>query len=71
MATRGKLGFRQPKLGLQVSALSPVSSTYRGALADPNWRRAMEEEFDALRSNNTWDLIPRITCASSISLYMG
>lgn len=58
MATRGKLGYRQPRLALSASALSPVPSTYRGALADPNWRRAMEEEFSALVSNHTWELVP-------------
>jgi hypothetical protein len=42
-----------------VSTLSPVPSSVRAALVDPNWRRAMEEEFDALIANNTWDLVPR------------
>jgi hypothetical protein len=38
--------------------LSPVPSSVRTALVDPNWRRAMEEEFASLITNNTWDLIP-------------
>jgi hypothetical protein len=58
MTTRAKLGFRQPAL-FHVAALSPVPRTYRTALADPHWRQAMEEEFSALQSNNTWDLVPR------------
>jgi hypothetical protein len=28
--------------------LSPVPTTVRGALADPQWRRDMEEEYEAL-----------------------
>jgi hypothetical protein len=39
--------------------LPPVPTTIRGALADPQWRRAMEEEHDALQANHTWDLVPR------------
>jgi hypothetical protein len=27
------------------------------ALTDPKWRHAMEEEFVALITNNTWDLV--------------
>jgi hypothetical protein len=39
--------------------LSPVPSFVCAALIDPNWRRAMEEEFAALIANSTWDLVPR------------
>jgi len=59
MATRGKHGFRQPSLLHASTTPSPIPKTYRSALADPNWRAAMEEEFSALMSNNTWDLVPR------------
>jgi hypothetical protein len=34
-------------------ALSPVPTTVCGALADPQWRRAMEEEYEALQANRT------------------
>jgi hypothetical protein len=37
----------------------PVSSSVRTALADPHWRRAMEEGYIALLANNTWDLVSR------------
>jgi histone deacetylase 1/2 len=30
----------------------------QSALADPNWRGAMDEEFDALMNNKTWKLVP-------------
>jgi hypothetical protein len=61
MVTRGKHGFRQPKehLNLHAATLSPLPKTYRGALADPNWRDAMCEEFAALQANDTWSLVPR------------
>ena len=29
------------------------------ALQDPNWKQAMNEEFEALINNKTWDLVPR------------
>jgi hypothetical protein len=64
MTTRAKRGFRLPADRLTLSAtstltLSPVPSTFRAALIDPNWHRTMEEEFAALIANNTWDLVPR------------
>jgi hypothetical protein len=58
VATRGKLGFRQPA-ALHTAPLSPIPKTYHCALADPKWRSIMEEEYAALLSNNTWDLVPR------------
>jgi hypothetical protein len=64
MTTRAKRGFRLLVDRLTLSAtsastLSLVPSSVRATLIDPNWRRAMEEEFAALVANNTWDLIPR------------
>jgi len=29
------------------------------ALQDPNWKKAMDDEFDALIKNKTWELVPR------------
>jgi hypothetical protein len=50
------------RLQLSVAAapltLSSVPTFVRSALADPHWRRAMEE-YEALVSNITWDLVPR------------
>jgi hypothetical protein len=36
-----------------------VPTSVRAALADLSWRNVMEEEYAALFSNNTWDLVPR------------
>lgn len=33
--------------------------TYKTALKYSNWHEAMQEEIDALHSNNTWTLVPR------------
>ena len=41
------------------TGISLVPSSVREALADPHWRRAMEEEYAALLANQTWDLVPR------------
>ena len=58
MVTRAKDGFRVPVL-YHAAPLSPVPKTFRSALADPNWRAAMEEEHAALLQNQTWELVPR------------
>ena len=41
------------------TAISPVPSSVRSALANPHWRSAMEEEYAALLANRTWDLVLR------------
>jgi histone deacetylase 1/2 len=40
--------------------LSSTSEPYTltEALGDPNWRKAMEEEYNALIQNKTWHLVP-------------
>ena len=48
--------------------VSPVPSSVRDALADPHWRRAMEEEYAALLANQTWDLVP---CPSGCNVVTG
>ena len=67
MATRGKTGYRQPRLALHAEALSPLPWSYRDALADPHWRRAMEDEYAALQANHTWDLVPRPAKANVVT----
>jgi hypothetical protein len=58
--TRLQKGIRQPKkyndgivrYALLTSAGEPTKLSE--ALSDPNWRSAMQDEYDALIANNTW-----------------
>jgi hypothetical protein len=62
MVTRRAAGVTKPVDRLQLSAattpqtLSPVPTFVRSTLVDPHWRHAMEE-YEALLSNSTWDLV--------------
>ena len=64
--TRLQAGFRQPKqfkdgtvrYGLLTTTGEP--NNLDEALGNPNWKRAMDEEFMALQSNKTWRLVPQV-----------
>jgi hypothetical protein len=52
----GEAGLSTDRLTLLATStptLSLVPSSVHAALADPNWRRTMEEEFASLIANNT------------------
>ena len=66
MTTRAKSGLRFPSI-YTTSLLSPIRRSYRGGLVDPNWRGAMQEEYDALLMNCTWDLVPRTSHCNIMS----
>lgn len=62
MLTRAKAGITKPRIPFSLhttTIASPIPTTYRQALQDPNWRNAMLMEFSALIKNKTWDLVPR------------
>jgi hypothetical protein len=61
MRTRGKAGIAQPvdRINLHAVPMSPLPRSVRAALSDPNWRSAMQAEYDALLANDTWSLVPR------------
>jgi hypothetical protein len=61
MVTRAKDGFRMATQPFAFTASTPSSipSSVRAALADPNWRAAMDDEYGALMSNGTWELVFR------------
>jgi histone deacetylase 1/2 len=41
-----------------TAPISPLPTSYRQALRDPNWHTAMLDEFNALLLNETWSLVP-------------
>jgi hypothetical protein len=58
MTLQAKQGFRLlvdklTLLATSSSLLSLVPTSVHAALADPSWHHAMEEEYDALITNNT------------------
>jgi histone deacetylase 1/2 len=59
--TRLQAGVVQPVnyKGLSATSTSPLPGNYRSVLADPNWRAAMLDEYQALIDNNTWRLVPQ------------
>ena len=62
MRTRAKSRFHQPQDGLNLHtsvSLTSLPKNYKTALLDPNWAAAMQEEYNALLQNNTWQLVPR------------
>jgi hypothetical protein len=65
MVTRAKDGFRLPHDRLTLVAMASSSSpsaiptSVLAALTDLNWRAAMEEEYETLMSNGTWELVPQ------------
>jgi hypothetical protein len=72
MTTWAKCGFQIPADKLSQSAtlsstLSSVPTSVRAALIDPSCHRAMEEEYDALIANNTWELVPRLVGSNVIT----
>lgn len=63
MTTRAKNNIHKPitKLNLHTCLHKPNSlepTTVTQALHDPQWRKAMADECDALVRNGTWELVP-------------
>ncbi|BAF23229.2 Os08g0236200 [Oryza sativa Japonica Group] len=73
MVTRSQTGHLRPIQRFTYTAthdaVSPVPSNYRSALADPNWRAAMADEYKALIDNNTWRLVPRPPGANVVDYF--
>lgn len=69
MTTRSRHGITKPiqKLHLHVDTPYPVPRNYLQVFKDPNWINAMEYEFNALVSNQTWFLVPRLAGVNIIS----
>ena len=55
-----RFGFLAPSTHVAATlTISPIPGNYRSALADPQWRAAMADEYQALIDNDTWLLVPR------------
>jgi hypothetical protein len=70
MVTRSKSSIHLPNQKYAHTAsvqVSPPPSSVRAAMHDPEWLRAMEEEFQTLQLNRTWTLIPRPKGANVIT----
>ncbi|PKU60283.1 Retrovirus-related Pol polyprotein from transposon TNT 1-94 [Dendrobium catenatum] len=60
MLTRSKTGNSRPKhvfdLAHMIQPTDPT--TFAQAIKDEHWRSAMSQEFQALQTQGTWDLVP-------------
>ncbi|GJR39255.1 ribonuclease H-like domain-containing protein [Tanacetum coccineum] len=61
MVTRAKARISKPleRMNFHVTATSPLPRSHLHDLHDPNWHKAMVDEYNALISNGTWALVPR------------
>jgi hypothetical protein len=61
MVTRAKDGFQMATkpFTFTASTPSPIPSSVRATLGDPSWRTAILDEYGALMSNGTWELVSR------------
>lgn len=70
MLTCARAGIVKPNTNyanvVEATSISLVPSLVRSALHDPNWLAAMQAEFDALKDNSTWQLVPRLHGANVV-----
>ncbi|GKA44620.1 ribonuclease H-like domain-containing protein [Tanacetum coccineum] len=61
MVTRTKAGIFKPleRMNCHVTTTSPLPLSHVHALRDPDWKKVMLDEYNALITNGTWDLVPR------------
>ena len=63
MQTRSKSGIFKPKVFFakqKINTLVIEPTSVEQALLDTNWKKAIEDEYNAPLSNNTWSLVPYI-----------
>jgi len=58
MQTRSKSGIHNPTLHPSLFLAHSEPKTVKQALENSDWFAAMQEEYDALLKNRTWDLVP-------------
>ncbi|KAK9092598.1 hypothetical protein Syun_027509 [Stephania yunnanensis] len=73
MTTRSQHGIFKPNLKYKnhalsatITSISPIPRNPVGALNDPNWKNAMQDEYNALIDSKTWELVPRPSNANII-----
>jgi hypothetical protein len=59
-----KKGFLAQTTSLDSDEEAPAS--YSDALCLPHWQKAMQEEYDALINNGTWQLVPPVSGRSPV-----
>ncbi|KAJ0511512.1 putative RNA-directed DNA polymerase [Helianthus annuus] len=64
MQTRSQSGIFKPRVLFSlhtetISSMSPLPKSHLSALNDPNWKKPVLDEYEALLANNTWELVPR------------
>lgn len=61
MITRAKHGIVKPiqRPNLHTTSISPTHRSHLQAIQDPNWRKAMNDERNALMTNDAWQLVSR------------
>lgn len=58
MIPRAKIGIFKPKIyAVNLDVEEP--GTYNKAMQSENWKAAMQEEYNALIKNNTWELVTK------------
>jgi histone deacetylase 1/2 len=71
MTTRAQHGIFKPRqlFNLHTSthqSISPLPTNLIDALNNHNWKMAMNDEYNALIENKTWELVPRPSNANVI-----
>ena len=57
MQTRSKSGIHNPRLHPSLFLTHSEPKTVKQALANKDWLTTMQQEYDALLKNHTWDLV--------------
>ena len=58
MQTRSKSGIVCPRLHPTLLLTIAEPTSVKHALISPEWKEAMQQEYNALMANNTWSLVP-------------
>ncbi|GJT97946.1 ribonuclease H-like domain-containing protein [Tanacetum coccineum] len=68
MVTRAKAGISKPlaRMNCHATTTSPIPHSHLHVLRDLNWHKAMVDEYNALISNGTWALVPRLTNVKTV-----